>query len=71
MAGEHRDIVLEILSDARVASPLIQTGVYHSRVNPRNYMYVFAHNSKAGEYSHVSDLFYKCVIIKLYFRLLN
>lgn len=54
MAEEHRDTVLEILSDARVASPLIQTGLYHSKVNPRSYMYVFGHNSKAGEFANVS-----------------
>lgn len=54
LAEEHRDTVLEILSDARVASPLIQTGLYHSKVNPRSYMYVFGHNSKAGEFANVS-----------------
>lgn len=54
MAHEHRDTVLEILSDARVASPLIQTGLYHAKVNPRCYMYVFAHNSRAGEFASVS-----------------
>lgn len=54
LAEEHRDTVLEVLSDARVASPLIQTGLYHAKVNPRSYMYVFAHNSKAGEFANVS-----------------
>ncbi|KAJ6636653.1 Neuroligin-4, X-linked [Pseudolycoriella hygida] len=53
LAEEHRDTVLEILSDARVASPLIQTGLYHSKVNPRSYMYVFGHNSKAGEFANL------------------
>lgn len=52
---ENRDTVLEILTDARVAAPLIQTGLYHSQVNPRSYMYVFAHNSMAGEFSNVSS----------------
>lgn len=51
---EHRDTVLEILSDAEVAAPLVQTGLYQSKVNPRSYMYVFAHNSKAGEFANVS-----------------
>lgn len=54
LAGEHRDIVLEILSDARIAAPMLQTGLIHSRVNPRSYMYVFGHNSRAGEYANVS-----------------
>lgn len=53
--GEHRDVVLEILSDARVAAPLLQTGVYHSRVNPSTYMYLFSHISKAGDYPNVSQ----------------
>jgi neuroligin len=55
MSEVHRDIVLEILSDARVASPMVQTGSYLSKVNPKCYMYVFAHNSEAGEYVHVSE----------------
>lgn len=54
---EHRDVVLEILSDARVAAPLLQTGVYHARVNPSTYMYLFSHISKAGDYPNVI-LFY-------------
>lgn len=54
LAEEHRDMVLEILSDAEVAAPLIQTGLLQSKVNPRSYMYVFAHNSKAGEFANVS-----------------
>lgn len=54
LPDEHRDLVLDILSDARVAAPLLQTGLYHSRVNPRSYMYIFSHNSKASEYAHLS-----------------
>lgn len=53
-AEEHRDVILEMLSDAQVAAPLIQTGVYQSKSNPKSYMYVFAHNSKAGSYANVS-----------------
>lgn len=55
--GEHRDVVLEILSDARCAAPLLQTGIYHSRVNPSTYMYLFSHISKAGDYPNVSAVF--------------
>lgn len=54
LASEHRDTVLEILSDARIAAPLLQTGLFHSKVNPRSYMYLFGHNSRAGEYANVS-----------------
>lgn len=53
-AEEHRDVVLEIMSDAQVAAPLVQTGLYQSKNNPKSYMYVFAHNSKAGPYANVS-----------------
>lgn len=51
---EHRDVVLEFLSDARVAAPLFQTGIYHSRADPSTYMYLFSHISKAGDYPNVS-----------------
>ncbi|XP_055375181.1 uncharacterized protein LOC129607939 [Condylostylus longicornis] len=50
---EHRDVVLDILSDARIVGPLLQTGLFHADVNPRNYMYVFGHNSEAGAYSNL------------------
>lgn len=51
---EHRDVVLEVLSDAGTAAPLFQTGIYHSRANPSTYMYLFSHISKAGDYPNVS-----------------
>lgn len=51
---EHRDVVLDILSDARVVGPLLQTGMFHADVNRRNYMYVFGHNSATGPYANVS-----------------
>jgi len=51
---EHRDVVLDILSDARVVGPLLQTGMFHADVNRRNYMYVFGHNSATGPFAHVS-----------------
>ncbi|EDV41853.1 uncharacterized protein Dana_GF17679, isoform D [Drosophila ananassae] len=50
---EHRDVVLDILSDARVVGPLLQTGTFHADVNRRNYMYVFGHNSATGPYAHL------------------
>ncbi|KAH8369268.1 hypothetical protein KR009_006097 [Drosophila setifemur] len=50
---EHRDVVLDILSDARVVGPLLQTGMFHADVHRRNYMYVFGHNSATGPYAHL------------------
>lgn len=50
---EHRDVVLDILSDARVVGPLLQTGVFHADVHRRNYMYVFGHNSATGPYANL------------------
>ncbi|XP_069965507.1 uncharacterized protein Nlg1 isoform X2 [Bactrocera oleae] len=51
--SEHRDVVLDILSDARVVGPLMQTGLYHADVNRRNYMYVFGHNSATGPHANL------------------
>uniref|UniRef100_W8BHI7 Neuroligin-3 n=1 Tax=Ceratitis capitata TaxID=7213 RepID=W8BHI7_CERCA len=51
--SEHRDVVLDILSDARVVGPLIQTGLFHADVNRRNYMYVFGHNSATGPHANL------------------
>ncbi|KAH8359334.1 hypothetical protein KR093_006076 [Drosophila rubida] len=50
---EHRDVVLDILSDARVVGPLLQTGLFHADVHRRNYMYVFGHNSATGPYANL------------------
>lgn len=33
---------------------MLQTGLYLAKVNPKCYMYVFGHNSEAGEYGRVS-----------------
>lgn len=59
LTEEHRDTLLEILSDARVTAPLVQAGLYLSKVNPDCYMYVFSHNSEAGEYARVRNNFTK------------
>lgn len=53
-SDEHRDILLEMFSDARVAAPIVQTGIYLSKEIPKCFMYVFAHNSDEGEYGSVS-----------------
>ncbi|EAT45587.1 AAEL003129-PA [Aedes aegypti] len=55
LADIHRDTLLDILSDARVAAPMLQTGLYLAKVNPKCYMYVFGHNSEAGEYGRLSQ----------------
>ncbi|XP_055641383.1 uncharacterized protein LOC129778493 [Toxorhynchites rutilus septentrionalis] len=55
LADIHRDTLLDILSDARVVAPMVQTGLYLAKVNPKCYMYVFAHNSEAGEYGRLSQ----------------
>uniref|UniRef100_A0A1A9ZUH2 Uncharacterized protein n=1 Tax=Glossina pallidipes TaxID=7398 RepID=A0A1A9ZUH2_GLOPL len=52
---EHRDVVLDILSDARVVGPLMQTGLFHAEVNRRNYMYVFGHNSFGGPHASLRE----------------
>lgn len=53
-AEENRDVVLDLLSDARVAAAMLQTGIYQSKVNPSTYMYLFSHISKAGPFTNVS-----------------
>lgn len=60
---EHRDVVLDILSDARVVGPLLQTGAFHADVPRRNYMYVFGHNSATGPYANVSTQFQSVYIV--------
>lgn len=55
-ADEHRDTVLDILSDARVAAPLMQMADFHAKANPKSYFYVFKHNSQFGEFAQVGCL---------------
>lgn len=50
---QNRDTVLQILSDALVVAPLVQTGLLHTNLNPRSFMYVFGHNTKNGDYREV------------------
>lgn len=66
VAKTHRDILLDILSDARAAAPMVQTADFHSRANPKSYFYVFSHKSEHGDYAAVSrsNTF---VIIIIYF----
>jgi hypothetical protein len=54
VAETHRDILLDILSDARAAAPMVQTANFHSSANPKSYFYVFSHRSIYGDYAGVS-----------------
>jgi hypothetical protein len=54
VAETHRDILLDILSDARAAAPMVQTANFHSSANPKSYFYVFSHRSAYGDYAGVS-----------------
>jgi hypothetical protein len=65
VAETHRDILLDILSDARFAAPMVQTANFHSSANPRSYFYVFSHKSVYGDYATVSIT--KTIVIIIYF----
>ena len=54
VAETNRDMLLDILSDARVAAPMVQTANFHSSANPKSYFYVFSHKSVYGDYAGVS-----------------
>ncbi|GJQ67149.1 putative carboxylesterase family [Trypoxylus dichotomus] len=40
---KSRDVILDILSDARSAAPMIRMARYHSILNSQSYFYVFGH----------------------------
>lgn len=50
----NRDTILGILSDGRIAAPVIQMADYHSALNPKSYFYVFAHTSHSKKSRSVS-----------------
>jgi hypothetical protein len=66
VAETHRDILLDILSDARAAAPMVQTANFHSSANPKSYFYIFSHKSVYGDYAGVSTT-NTIVIILIYF----
>jgi hypothetical protein len=68
VAETHRDILLDILSDARVAAPMVQTANFHSSANPKSYFYVFAHRSIYGDYAGVSIPQHLCKRIAYVFQ---
>lgn len=49
-AFQVRDVLLDILSDARTVGPVIQTGRYHSTPNIQSYFYVFTHKTHSREH---------------------
>lgn len=49
-AVQARDVLLDILSDARTVAPVIETGRYHSTPNIQSYFYVFTHKTHSKEY---------------------
>ncbi|XP_077295695.1 uncharacterized protein LOC143917932 [Arctopsyche grandis] len=57
-ADTHRDTILDILSDAQVAAPIVQMANFHSIANPKSYFYVFSHNSVFGEYAALKKSVY-------------
>ena len=53
-----RDQTLEILSDAQIVAPVVQTGNLHSQANSKSFFYVFKHQSSYGDYPGVSFSLY-------------
>lgn len=49
-ALEARNILLDMLTDARTVAPVIQTGCYHSTPNIQSYFYVFTHKTHSKNY---------------------
>ena len=58
IAENNRDTLLDILSDARVVAPMVQTANFHSSANPKSYFYVFSHRNMYGDFATVSKLLY-------------
>lgn len=53
-AEGQRDLLLDILSDARVAAPVVRTAELHADANRSSFLYVFTHRTKASNYPAVS-----------------
>lgn len=45
-----RDMLLDMLSDARTAAPMVLTARYHATVNPQSYFYVFGHTTASRNF---------------------
>ena len=50
----NRNTLLSILSDARVAAPVLQTAKLHTKSSKSTFLYVFKHVTKYGHYPEVS-----------------
>ncbi|XP_065163023.1 uncharacterized protein [Atheta coriaria] len=49
-ASIARDLLLDMLSDARTVAPIALTARYHASVNSQSYFYVFGHTTASREY---------------------
>ncbi|XP_030040093.2 uncharacterized protein LOC115455607 [Manduca sexta] len=47
----NRDVILNLLSDARTLAPAIRFANYQSKANRQSYFYVFGHNSVSTDYA--------------------
>ncbi|XP_045470782.1 uncharacterized protein LOC123678053 [Harmonia axyridis] len=45
-----RNVLLDILSDARTVAPMVKMGLMHSSATMHSYFYVFSHKTKSKEY---------------------
>lgn len=45
-----RDMLLDMLSDARTVAPMVLTARYHATVNPQSYFYVFGHTTSSRNF---------------------
>lgn len=45
-----RDMLLDMLSDARTVAPMVLTARYHAMVNPQSYFYVFGHTTSSRNF---------------------
>ncbi|XP_041973848.1 uncharacterized protein LOC121729406 isoform X2 [Aricia agestis] len=50
----NREVVLNLLSDARTLAPVVRTANYHASANRQDYFYVFAHNSVSTDYASLN-----------------
>lgn len=61
---KSRDVMLDILSDARSAAPMSKMARYHSILNSQSYFYIFGHVT-ASRNAIVSYLWLEVIFIRL------
>ncbi|KAK3916938.1 Neuroligin-3, partial [Frankliniella fusca] len=54
-AEGQRDLLLAILSDARVTAPVVRTAELHAEAKQKSFLYVFTHRTKARNYPAVDQ----------------